>query len=911
MVSQHMQELQNFKTRYSYAPQAWDSVAYAYSKFESYGLAVEYFNFSTGAYDMRNVIGTLPGALNLSSPVYIVSAHIDSTSFSPYLDAPGADDDGSGTAGLIAAAEILSDYRFNYTIKFVAFSGEEQGLLGSKAYSKYLSEHGYTVGGVLNLDMIGYNPAGDNRVRSRANLASMDLANFTHNISVKYSETGIDGVATLDASTNSDHAPFWNYGWDAINFIEYNFGLNPNYHKPTDTIGYLNMTYLANTTQLTVACAAELAQIVSADAKGPTTHPLNPLPGGYGNETPVISAVLADPAGVNITRARLYVEGFSVLYNSSIVPAGYNISYRVLSPYSDGQVVHCRVVAFDMLGNNVTKWWNFTVDAVSPGPPTPMSLELYRSSPDKQGLAFDLGPGGTYDGSGAMSPSAIKVDGEYKMWYACYDGATYRIAYANSSNGRNWTKQGVVLDVSATGPDSRHLGDCSVLRNGGEYKMWYSGYNGTSYRILFANSTDGLTWVKRGVVLDLGSPGSLDDRTILTPSVIWTGSEYRMWYAGSDGVNYRILYATSANGLNWTRKGTAIGPGRMGDFDSLFLQGPTVVQYKGGYLCWYTGYDGSRYRTLKAKSSDGLNWTKLGLAIELGSAGSYETVSVSYPSAFVEGNSIHLWYTGSDGRSRVLYSNESEETPGTKKTSVLLKFAASPSSDVTRTEVYLGQNWTDCKSPGEARWKLSQSTSYAHVGAGAGNATSYYYAFRATDRVGHKTVHWIRAAKVAVPMAGGYVPVGSPFSNGMELGARLESASWTSAMAWNATDPVNRWETNFTERPWYMNDLKSSQPLAGFWLNAGAGNVFVSLGIVTNNSLQLRTGWNLVAFPHIKAISYNVAIAEIGGACSRIEGYDQAATYKLKVLGASDSLEPGRAYWLYMSSDTLWAAADY
>ena len=112
---------------------------------------------------MANVIATLPGKI-YKDKVYIVSAHYDSRA-GDALDstgfAPGANDDGSGTAAVLELARVLSKYEFDFTIMFVLFAGEEQGLLGSRHLAKKLKDSGIVVLGVLNNDIIGNTEGGN------------------------------------------------------------------------------------------------------------------------------------------------------------------------------------------------------------------------------------------------------------------------------------------------------------------------------------------------------------------------------------------------------------------------------------------------------------------------------------------------------------------------------------------------------------------------------------------------------------------------------------------------------------------------------------------------------------------------------------------------------------------------------
>jgi Zn-dependent M28 family amino/carboxypeptidase len=90
--------------------------------------------------------------------VLIISGHYDSRvsdALNAVDSAPGANDDGSGTAAVLEAARVLSRYRFNATVVYAALAGEEQGLLGGQAVARWVQARNWRVAGVLNNDIIG------------------------------------------------------------------------------------------------------------------------------------------------------------------------------------------------------------------------------------------------------------------------------------------------------------------------------------------------------------------------------------------------------------------------------------------------------------------------------------------------------------------------------------------------------------------------------------------------------------------------------------------------------------------------------------------------------------------------------------------------------------------------------------
>jgi hypothetical protein len=119
-----------------------------------------------------NLFATLrPDAHQPPGRMFLISAHYDSRSgdaLDSTGDAPGANDDGSGTALVLELARVMSKHRFRASIRFAAFAGEEQGLLGSTAAAKAARVDGWDLQGVLNNDIVGSSRGGDGRIESTA-----------------------------------------------------------------------------------------------------------------------------------------------------------------------------------------------------------------------------------------------------------------------------------------------------------------------------------------------------------------------------------------------------------------------------------------------------------------------------------------------------------------------------------------------------------------------------------------------------------------------------------------------------------------------------------------------------------------------------------------------------------------------
>lgn len=232
--------------------------------------------------------------------VVIIQGHIDSrvTDVMNFTsDAPGANDDGSGTAAVIEAARVLSKYKFPGTIVFAALSGEEQGLLGGKILAGYAKAQGWNVVTVLNNDIIGNSCGSDGvcddthvRVLSEGprSQGEADLADATHSLGGENDSPSrnisrfLDSLAERIPSIGLDVRQIWRTdrfgrGGDHIPFLELGYPAarisvaveNYNWQHQDlrtekgveygDTIDKMDFPYLAKVTKLNVAALAAIA----------------------------------------------------------------------------------------------------------------------------------------------------------------------------------------------------------------------------------------------------------------------------------------------------------------------------------------------------------------------------------------------------------------------------------------------------------------------------------------------------------------------------------------------------------------------------------------------------------------------------------------------------------------------------
>jgi hypothetical protein len=254
---------------------------------------------------LQNVYAILPGSdEKLAKTIFIVSGHFDSRPsnvMDPGADAPGADDDGSGTAVSVECARLLSKAGANgkgsyrATILFATVSGEEQGLLGSSHLLDWVKQQGYTVGGMFTDDIVGADtaPGAPHRVRVFSGNGEIEDADSPARELARAIEE-IDGRSAIRLifrqdryGRGGDHYPFYKAGLPAVRFTEPLEGYNHQHQTPRTENGteygdyekYLNFTFMGDVArdnaealrQLALAPATptnvKLAGAVTPDAK--------------------------------------------------------------------------------------------------------------------------------------------------------------------------------------------------------------------------------------------------------------------------------------------------------------------------------------------------------------------------------------------------------------------------------------------------------------------------------------------------------------------------------------------------------------------------------------------------------------------------------------------------------------------
>lgn len=250
---------------------------------------------------LGNVVATLKGTDPDDKRIFIISGHLDnmrSNVMDRTGDAPGANDDGSGTAAVMECARVMSNRSFPATLIFVAMSGEEQGLLGAQFMSEKAKKEGWNIEAVLNNDIMGSNNSNETNIINNTKVrvfseglpayetekAAVSIRNLgqendgkSRQLARYVKETGeryVDNLEVVMIYRNDrflrggDHTPFVQRGFAAVRITE----MNENYTRQHQDVRmengiqfgdleeYIDYEYLRKNTAMNLANLANLAK---------------------------------------------------------------------------------------------------------------------------------------------------------------------------------------------------------------------------------------------------------------------------------------------------------------------------------------------------------------------------------------------------------------------------------------------------------------------------------------------------------------------------------------------------------------------------------------------------------------------------------------------------------------------------
>ena len=242
------------------------------------------------------------------------------------------------------------------------------------------------------------------------------------------------------------------------------------------------------------------------------------------------------------------------------------------------------------------------------------------------------------------APDVLRVG---SSWYMYYHEATFavpgEIHVATSTDGLTWSPNNVPVispapgDITAAYPD--------VLYVGGAFQMWYGSFDGNTYVIRHATSSDGVSWSSGTVVLGTDMDAGITYWST-DPWVLFDGTQYTMWYWSIiPYVTSVIRYATSLDGVNWNHIGVVLRPMTLDGIAFSHVGSGAVVRESTDFVMWYRCSTGTNDYICRARSLDGLIWAQEGIALAPSQVDPTQDQLVTMPSAIrLDDGSYRVYY---------------------------------------------------------------------------------------------------------------------------------------------------------------------------------------------------------------------------------------------------------------------------
>jgi Zn-dependent M28 family amino/carboxypeptidase len=259
-LKEHVQNIHFVRDPDDHYPDLERAALYIHHEFLRMGLTVRKDSFQWGNQWFHNVVAEKRG---ISSPdqIFLVGAHYDTVPGSP-----GADDNASAVAVLLEVARNIQRVTVGCTIRFIAFSLEECGYIGSTHYAGRAKTEGEKIAGMISLEMVGFtdpkqcypsylNPkyypnigdfigvVGNEKSEGLLQKVRRSLKAHIPQLPAEFLLVPGNGDG-MEEVRLSDHSPFWDQGYEALLITDTAFLRNPNYHLPMDTIETLDFEFM-------------------------------------------------------------------------------------------------------------------------------------------------------------------------------------------------------------------------------------------------------------------------------------------------------------------------------------------------------------------------------------------------------------------------------------------------------------------------------------------------------------------------------------------------------------------------------------------------------------------------------------------------------------------------------------------
>jgi beta-1,2-mannobiose phosphorylase / 1,2-beta-oligomannan phosphorylase len=251
--------------------------------------------------------------------------------------------------------------------------------------------------------------------------------------------------------------------------------------------------------------------------------------------------------------------------------------------------------------------------------------------------------------------SVLKEGDQYRMWFSWR--LKESIALVESKDGVTWSKPLIVLGPNKATTWENGVNRPVVLKNGDLYQMWFTGQAKGKSWVGYATSPDGKTW-KRMSDQPVLSPEKLWERVaVMCPHVLYDDKEklYRMWYSGGEQYEPNAIgYATSVDGLKWTKHDSnpIFRPDPETVWDKDRVTACQVLRHGDWHLMFYIGFRDEHHAQIGlARSKDGImGWQRhpANPVIRPGKD-KWDHDAVYKPYAIFDGRRWLLWYNGRKG----------------------------------------------------------------------------------------------------------------------------------------------------------------------------------------------------------------------------------------------------------------------
>ncbi len=273
-ITSTIQHMQDYASRYVAVDSCWAAGYWIRDKFIEYGLSeVELDTFRCWTFqdtvDAMNVLAWKEGSFRPDEYI-VIGGHYDSVTTDNFSDpnapAPGADDNGTGIAGVLEAARLLAELDLERSVIFACWSGEELGLRGSRAWVRDAVAAGLDIVIYLNMDCLGYPDEPDPTAIVYSDSSSLAVAALMCDLITE--NTGYGCVTTVRPIGASDQNSFWESGYNVLD-TSAGAGWSPYHHTPNDLIENVDLPMCRALAAVNVATGAAVAGVIGEEPNLP------------------------------------------------------------------------------------------------------------------------------------------------------------------------------------------------------------------------------------------------------------------------------------------------------------------------------------------------------------------------------------------------------------------------------------------------------------------------------------------------------------------------------------------------------------------------------------------------------------------------------------------------------------------